>query len=231
MAFVKTRKFTNWIGTAITSIILVIGSQSVNLSPAASQTPDYSAGDRSADDYSAELVYNGTFTLDPLVDPNHPTMNNPNITGWTKSGDPRDTANIRISNKTNTRGNWALSLGGLMGISYISQNIPTIPGKYYQLTYYLASGDSAPYINNEFQTFVGGKLIDDEENLTGSLYKKYQFTFQASEESTELKFGSQTRYHFLYLADISVKEVPEPSADVTVKEVSAPIQPAVLKRW
>lgn len=38
MAFLKRRKFLTWIGMALTSLLLVIGSQFINLSPAVSDT-------------------------------------------------------------------------------------------------------------------------------------------------------------------------------------------------
>ncbi|QMS86744.1 hypothetical protein HUN01_03825 [Nostoc edaphicum CCNP1411] len=47
---------------------------------------------------AVELVRNGSFELDPLVDPNNPNVTNPNITDWIKSGDPIDTSGIRINN-------------------------------------------------------------------------------------------------------------------------------------
>ncbi|MEH1873982.1 DUF642 domain-containing protein [Nostoc sp.] len=155
-----------------------------------------------------ELIINGGFENDSLVDPNNPKTPNPNIIGWTKSGDPIDTSGIRISNFPNT-GNQGLSLGGFSGISYISQTIPTVPGKHYQLTYYLASTEEAPDLNNKFKVFISGKKVDVKNNISFQAYTQYTLPFIAKGRSTQIKFGSKAKYAFLYLDDVSVKATPE----------------------
>ncbi|MEH2251170.1 PEP-CTERM sorting domain-containing protein [Nostoc sp.] len=156
------------------------------------------------------LVVNGGFEIDPLVDPNDPRTTNPNITGWTKLGDPFNTAGTRISNFPQS-GNQGLSLGGFLDLSYISQTLSTQPGQQYKLSYYLASIDEAPNLENEFQTFVGGNKIFDQKNISFQPYTLYKFDFTADTSSTELKFGNVDRYAFLYLDNVSVIPVPEPS--------------------
>ncbi|MBD2410263.1 DUF642 domain-containing protein [Nostoc calcicola FACHB-3891] len=157
-----------------------------------------------------DIVYNGGFELDPLVDPNNPNTTNPNITGWTKSGDPMDTSGTRISNFPQS-GNQGLSLGGFLDLSYISQTLSTKPGQQYELSYYLASIAEAPDLDNQFQAFVGGNKIFDRTNISFQPYTPYKFNFTADSSSTELKFGSVDRYAFLYLDNVSVKAVPESS--------------------
>ncbi|WP_235115594.1 PEP-CTERM sorting domain-containing protein [Desmonostoc muscorum] len=157
-----------------------------------------------------DIVYNGGFELDPLVDPNNPNVTNPNITGWTKSGDPMDTSGIRISNFPQS-GNQGLSLAGFLDLSYISQTLSTQPGQQYELSYYLASIAEAPDLDNQFQAFVGGNKIFDQTNISFQPYTPYKFNFTADSSSTELKFGSVDKYAFLYLDNVSVKPVPEPS--------------------
>ncbi|WP_373530686.1 DUF642 domain-containing protein [Nostoc sp.] len=161
---------------------------------------------------AAELVKNGSFEIDPLVDPNDPNVTNPNVTGWTKSGDPLDTSLTKISNfPEHNSGNQGLSLGGFIDLSYISQTLSTQPGVEYELSYFLASIDEAPWLDNQFQTFVGGNKIFDQKNISYQAYTPYKFNFTADASSTELKFGSVDRYAFLYLDNVSVKPVPEPS--------------------
>ncbi|MEH2389627.1 MAG: PEP-CTERM sorting domain-containing protein [Nostoc sp.] len=156
------------------------------------------------------LVFNGGFELDPLVDPHNPDTTNPNVTGWTKFGDPMDTSGMRISNFPQS-GNQGLSLGGFIDLSYISQTLSTQPGQKYELSYYLASTDEPSDLNNQFQTFIGGKNIFDQKNISFQPYTPYKFNFTADTLSTELKFGSVDRHSFLYLDNVSVKSVPEPS--------------------
>ncbi|MEH2245769.1 PEP-CTERM sorting domain-containing protein [Nostoc sp.] len=163
---------------------------------------------------AAELVKNGSFELDPLVDPNDPNVTNPNVTGWAKSGDPMDISGIRISNfPQHDSGNQGLSLSGFIDLSYISQTLSTQPGQKYELSYYLASIDEAPDLDNQFQTFVGGNKIFDQKDISFQPYTQYKFNFTADALSTELKFGNWDKYGFLYLDNVSVKPltVPEPS--------------------
>ncbi|MDZ8225304.1 DUF642 domain-containing protein [Nostoc sp. ChiVER01] len=155
-----------------------------------------------------ELIINGGFENDSLVDPNDPNTPNPNIIGWTKSGEPLDTSGIRISNFPNT-GNQGLSLGAFSKISYISQTIHTVPGKHYQLTYYLASTEEAPDLKNKFKVFIGGKNVDVKTNTSFQPYTKYTLGFKAKGRSTEIKFGSKAKYAFLYLDDVSVRATPK----------------------
>ncbi|MEH2295108.1 DUF642 domain-containing protein [Nostoc sp.] len=159
---------------------------------------------------AAELVRNGGFELDPLVDPNNLNTTNPNVTDWTKFGDPMDTSLIKMSNFPES-GNHGLSLGGFVDLSYISQTLSTQPGQKYELSYYLSSIDGVPDLDNQFQTFVDGNKIFDQKNISYQGYTPYKFNFTADASSTELKFGSVDRHAFLYLDNVSVKPVPESS--------------------
>ncbi|MEH2258346.1 DUF642 domain-containing protein [Nostoc sp.] len=161
---------------------------------------------------AAELVKNGSFELDPLLDPNNSNATNPNITDWTKAGNPMDISGIRISNfPQHNSGNQGLSLSGFIDLSYISQTLSTQPGQQYELSYYLASIDEAPDLDNQFQTFVGGNKLFDQKDISFQPYTQYKFNFTADALSTELKFGDWDKYGFLYLDNVSVKPVPEPS--------------------
>ncbi|MBW4688475.1 MAG: PEP-CTERM sorting domain-containing protein [Komarekiella atlantica HA4396-MV6] len=167
----------------------------------------------------SDIVFNGGFELDPLVDPNAPDTTNPNITGWTKSEpfNPADTpgvniSGIRISNFPSA-GNQGLSLRSIVGspkTSYISQTLSTKPGVEYQLSYDLASIDDILPLDNRFQTFVGGKKLFDQKGIFFQPYTQYKFNFKADASSTELKFGIWEQKDGLYLDSVSVKDVPEP---------------------
>ncbi|MDF5710673.1 MAG: PEP-CTERM sorting domain-containing protein [Nostoc sp. S4] len=168
-----------------------------------------------------DIVFNGGFELDPLVDPDNPNSTNPNITGWTKSEpfDPADTpgvniSGIRISNYPST-GKQGLELSSIIGApetSYISQTLSTQPGQEYELSYFLASTAEAPdYLDNQFQTFVGGNKIFDQKNISFQPYTPYKFNFTADTSSTELKFGVVDRRTYFSLDTVSVIPVPEPS--------------------
>ncbi|BDI19848.1 hypothetical protein ANSO36C_56500 [Nostoc cf. commune SO-36] len=154
-----------------------------------------------------ELIINGSFENDDLVDPDNPNAPNPNVTGWTKDGDPMDTSGIRISNFPNT-GNQGLSLSGFSDISYISQTIPTVKGQNYRLIYYFASIEEPPDLKNKFQVFISGKKVFVSNNTPFQPYRKYTIYFKAKGESTEIKFGSIAKNSFLFLDNVSVKSIP-----------------------
>lgn len=145
-----------------------------------------------------ELITNGSFESDDLVDPNNPNATNPNITGWTTSS-----IGTRISNFPNT-GKQGLSLGEFLNLSYISQTIPTVPGQHYTLTYYLASTEEEPDLDNQFKVFIDGEVVSVKNDTAYQAYTKYTVDFEAEGQSTEIKFGYVARYAFLYLDDVSV---------------------------
>ncbi|AVH71486.1 DUF642 domain-containing protein [Nostoc sp. 'Lobaria pulmonaria (5183) cyanobiont'] len=149
-----------------------------------------------------ELITNGGFENDSLVDPNNPNATNPNVTGWIKNGDPVDTSGTRIDNFPNTA-NQGLSFGGFSALSYISQNVPTVVNQYYKLTFYLASTEEAPDLDNQFQAFIREKPVCTKKNTSYQPYTQYTFYFQAKETSTEIRFASRVKYAFLYLDDVS----------------------------
>ncbi|MEH2107606.1 DUF642 domain-containing protein [Nostoc sp.] len=156
----------------------------------------------------SELIINGGFENDALVDPNNPNATNPNLTGWIKNGDPIDTSGTRIDNFANS-GSQGLSLGGFSDLSYISQNVPTVVNQYYRLTFYLGSTEEAPDLDNKFQAFIREKPVCTKTNTSHQPYTQYTFYFQAKETSTEIRFASRAKYAFLYLDDVSFKSTDQ----------------------
>ena len=170
---------------------------------------------------AAEIVKNGSFEQDELVDPKNPNVNNPNIIDWTKSMDEdRNEDGIRIDNFPAPEfGNQGLSIGSFLGPAYISQNLDTTIGQNYNLSFYLGTDEDGTDVDNIFQAFVDGNKIFEKinsENAVGVPFTRYESNFSATKSSTELKLGGRARYGFLYLDAISVKpnvsrSVPEPS--------------------
>jgi hypothetical protein len=165
---------------------------------------------------AAELVKNGSFELDPLVDSNNPNIPNPNVTNWIKSGDPIDTSGIRINNfPQHSSGNQGLSIGSFLNPAYISQNLATTIGSNYNLSFFLGTDEDSSQVDNIFQGFIDGNKVFEKINSTntiGAPFTQYQLNFLATKSSTELKLGGKAKYGFLYLDSVSVKPVPEPSA-------------------
>ncbi|MEH1825782.1 MAG: PEP-CTERM sorting domain-containing protein [Nostoc sp.] len=168
---------------------------------------------------AVELVRNGSFELDPLVDLNNPNSPNPNITDWIKSGDPIDTSGIRINNfPQHDSGNQGLSIGSFVNPAYIFQNLATTIGSNYNLSFFLGTDEDGSQVNNIFQAFIDGNQVFDKINTTnvaGNPFTQYDLNFVATTSSTELKLGGRASYGSLYLDNVSVKPVtitvPEPS--------------------
>jgi hypothetical protein len=164
---------------------------------------------------AAELVKNGSFELDPLVDPNNPNHTNPNVTDWIKSGDSIDKLGIRINNfPQHDNGNQGLSIGSFINPAYISQNLATTIGSNYNLSFFLGTDEDSSQVDNIFQVFVDGNKVFDKVNtinVAGVPFTQYDLNFLATKSSTELKLGGRASYGFLYLDNVSVKPVPEPS--------------------
>lgn len=165
---------------------------------------------------AAELVKNGSFELDPLVDPNNLNLINPNVTDWIKSGDPMDTSGIIINNfPQHDNGNQGLSIGSFINPAYISQNLATTIGSNYNLSFFLGTDEDSSQVDNIFQAFVDGNKVFDKINtinIAGVPFTQYDLNFLATQSSTELKLGGRASYGFLYLDNVSVKPVPEPSS-------------------
>jgi hypothetical protein len=163
---------------------------------------------------AAELVKNGSFELDPLVDPNNPNIPNPNVTDWIISGDPIDTSGIRINNfPQHASGNQGLSISSFVNPAYISQNLATTIGSNYNLSFFLGTDEDSSKVDNIFQAFVdGNKVFDkiDTTNIAGVPFTQYDLNFLATKSSTELKLGGRASYGFLYLDHVSVQSVPVP---------------------
>ena len=163
---------------------------------------------------AVQLVKNGSFELDPLVDPNDPNVTNPNITDWIKSGDPMDTSGIRIDNfPQHDNGNQGLSIGSFINPAYISQNLATTIGSTYNLSFFLGTDEDGSDVNNIFQAFVDGNKVFEKINTinAGVPFTQYDLNFVATTSSTELKLGGKARYGFLYIDAVSVTPVPESS--------------------
>ncbi|MBD2494437.1 PEP-CTERM sorting domain-containing protein [Nostoc sp. FACHB-280] len=164
------------------------------------------------------LVQNGDFEIDPLVNPDYdPTVPNPFITGWT-NGSVTDigTYSVRLSNYPNPLTNGLRSVEfnytapGTLGS--LSQTLATKKNKEYQLSFYLASVEEAPRLDNIFQVFAGGQKLLELTNLTLDIdplqnFKKYTLNFIAQSTATELKFSGRTGHDWLNLDDVSVYRV------------------------
>lgn len=166
------------------------------------------------------LVQNGDFEADPLVDPDYdPTLPNPFITGWNNDSQFDGGYTNRLSNYPNPATNGLLSvhLGYTPpgSFAYLSQTLATKKDKEYQLTFSLASAEEAPRLNNLFQVYAGGNKIFELTDLAldpAQPYKEYSVNFVATSTATDLKFATQVGHDWLNLDDVSVYKLEDDNA-------------------
>ncbi|BAY13632.1 PEP-CTERM sorting domain-containing protein [Calothrix sp. NIES-2098] len=128
------------------------------------------------------------------------------FTGWTQSG---NTGFTGVNSADVNSGNYSAFLGPVGSLGFLSQLISTTIGQSYQLSYFLKSDGR---ITNQFQTFVDGNKLFDQENIKAQDYTKYVYNFVATAVSTELKFGFRNDPGYLRLDNVSIspQSVPEP---------------------
>jgi len=91
----------------------------------------------------------------------------------------------------------------------IMQTLPTVPGQSYQIDFWLAHTN--PYNHADFTANWDGSTILSLVDAGYFTYTKYSFTLPATDTSTTLKFSGREIVSFVYLDDVSVQPVPEPS--------------------
>jgi carbohydrate binding protein with CBM4/9 domain/PEP-CTERM motif-containing protein len=137
------------------------------------------------------------------------------FTGWTQSGNTGLTY-VGISPNPAHSGLFAAELGPFGSLGFLSQDIPTIAGHSYTVSYYRQASGGSP---NEFRvTWGGNTLVDVMDFAAFSPYVLETFSgLLASGPTTTLSLGFQQDVSYQGLDDVTVVDnteatVPEPSA-------------------
>ena len=150
------------------------------------------------------------------------------FTGWTQSG---DTGFTGVSTGIANSGDYAGFFGPVGDLGYLSQNLNTVAGMSYDLSFFLlnsgAGGGETPGqaqsmppvrpgggpVMEEFQVFWNGVLIYSiPPNSDPSVYTQISFSgLIATGATTELKFGFRNDPAFWFLDDVTAgaSGVPE----------------------
>lgn len=131
------------------------------------------------------------------------------FTGWTQSG---NTGFTSVPPGAANTGNFGASFGPVGTLGFISQNIVTLPGVTYNVTFHLRNLGSTP---NEFRFLWGGNLITTILNAPPSPYTEFSFSVLATTVLTDLRFGFRQDPSFWNFADVVVTPggapIPEPT--------------------
>ena len=130
--------------------------------------------------------------------------------GWTQSGNLTFTSVVASAAHS---GNFGASFGPVTTLGFITQNLVTVPGQAYNLSFWLRADAGTP---NQFTASFGGVTLLTLTNSPSIPYT--QFTFNglvATGASTALQFGFRHDPAFWQFDDVVVTPagaaVPEPA--------------------
>jgi uncharacterized repeat protein (TIGR02543 family) len=102
-------------------------------------------------------------------------------------------------------------------IATLTQSLPTLPGRYYTLSYWLTNPDLGDgTVPNEFSVTWNGTTLYDQINLpSDGAWRQTKFLVMATDMTTTLEFGFRNDRSDFGLDDVSVTLVPETPPTVT----------------
>jgi hypothetical protein len=129
-------------------------------------------------------------------------------------------------------GNYAAVFGAYLppDRDEIYQNVPTIPGHTYQISYWVANAGGDP---TEIRSTWGGAVLEDLFPTNGFPYQQHTFTrtvdSNATSKTTEFRIGGYQAPAYWYLDDVSVTDLTSTPAGpfVTGQAPSGTVLPAV----
>jgi hypothetical protein len=139
---------------------------------------------------------------------------------WTLSGDSTIWTNNLVDNGYVTSytpydGNYFAALGNFTSLGFLSQTLPTMPGQYYLLSFWLENTNGEGYdIPNQFQVqwnsnALTPNIIFNQVDMGIFVWSNMQFLVEASSDATTLSFGAKN-YAYFALDDVSVTPVAVP---------------------
>jgi len=138
------------------------------------------------------------------------------FTGWTQSG---NTAFTQIGSGSSESsylhsGTYAAMLGPSGSLGYLSQNVGTIPGANYLVSFWLRNPTGGT--PNSFQVQWNGVTIYTQANIAYTGWTNLQFLVNAPGTSAALQFGFENNPDYFGLDDISVQPLAQVAFKSTV---------------
>ena len=144
----------------------------------------------------------------------NPGFESGDLTSWTQSGNTGFTGVIAAVEYIHS-GTFGLFAGPQDSEGFIEQELPTVVGEQYTLSYWL---NNQGFPTNLFQVFIEGAPLGSQTltDVGPFGYALFVTTFTAVDPSTTLRFGFRHDPSFWGLDDISVEAsdtpVPEPAS-------------------
>jgi hypothetical protein len=124
------------------------------------------------------------------------------LTGWTQSG---DTSYTNVNKFNPHSGRYALEAGPIW-LGGIDQTVPTVPGAFYNVTFWLANdwmGGKNPH--DLFDFGWDGSSVRLATDAGSFPYTQVTFSDQyAAGSATDLYFGFENLWGYFYIDDVSV---------------------------
>ncbi len=131
------------------------------------------------------------------------------FTGWTQSGNTMDTG---VATFAAYSGKYGAYFGPSGSLGFISQDLVTIPGATYSLSFFL--NDPFPGVPNNFIATFGGTTVYSLTDTNPGL-GMYTFSVVATSALTTLQFGFRNDPEAWSFDDVSVEFVKGPSVPET----------------
>lgn len=117
---------------------------------------------------------------------------------WVRSGDPSFTG---IDAPSRHSGNFGLDTGPVSSLGFIEQNLVTVPGQAYDLSFWLRNSGSP----NRYQVSWNGTVVRDVSNVPDFPYMQISIpNLVATGTSTNLKFGFFNPPDYFWFDDVVV---------------------------
>jgi hypothetical protein len=174
--------------------------------------------------------FTSTFTITQGQSGNlivNPGFETGTFSGWTVHPDPIGSY-FGVSGHPHS-GRYAAYFGSYWGRDDISQNVPTVPGHTYHISYWVANDGGG---STEIRSSWGGAVLEDLFPSNAFPYQQHAFDVVATATSTEFRIGGYQLPAFWYLDDVSVTDTTTSSPAgpfVTGQTPSGTALPAVTQ--
>jgi hypothetical protein len=140
----------------------------------------------------------------------NPGFETGDFSGWTTALAPYPFSWLAVAPNPHS-GNFAAQFGAFSpDVDEIYQDLPTISGHTYQVSYWVANDGGG---NTEIRSSWGGTVLEDLFPDNAFPYEQHTFDVTATSTSTEFRIGGNQTNAFWYLDDVSVTDLAPPEND------------------